>query len=121
MLSIFGRRFLHGCSILGQQLVGRSCLLCGAILKTAVVYFGEMLPEGAVEEAFDLADRADAVLSVGSTLTVFPAAYVPLKVARRGRPFVILNMGPTDFDHLASVRLESRAGTALPALVAALA
>ena len=98
-----------------------SCLLCGAILKTAVVYFGEMLPEGAVEEAFDLADRADAVLSVGSTLTVFPAAYVPLKVARRGCPFVILNVGPTDFDHLASVRLESPAGTALPALVTALA
>ncbi|MFH1329917.1 MAG: Sir2 family NAD-dependent protein deacetylase [Actinomycetota bacterium] len=97
------------------------CLLCGAILKTEVVYFGEMLPAGAVEEAFDLAGRADAVLSVGSTLTVFPAADVPLKVARRGRPFVILNMGPTDFDHVASVRLESPAGTALPALVAALA
>ncbi|MBN2114472.1 MAG: Sir2 family NAD-dependent protein deacetylase [Acidimicrobiia bacterium] len=96
------------------------CLLCGGILKTAVVYFGEMMPVGAVEEAFDLAARADAVISVGSTLSVFPAAYVPLQVAERGRPFVILNMGPTDLDHLASARLEAPAGTALPALVAAL-
>jgi NAD-dependent deacetylase len=97
-----------------------SCILCGAILKPAVVYFGEMMPADAVAAAFDLAERADAVLSVGSTLSVFPAAYVPLRVVERGRPFVILNMGPTDFDHLASARLEAPAGTALPALVAAL-
>ncbi len=97
-----------------------SCLLCGGILKPAVVYFGEMMPAGAVEEAFDLADQADAVISVGSTLTVFPAAYIPLHVVQRGRPFVILNMGPTDFDRLATARLDAPAGTALPALVAAL-
>jgi len=97
-----------------------SCLLCGGILKTAVVYFGEMMPPGAVEEALGLAARADAVVSVGSTLSVFPAAYVPLQVAERGRPLVILNMGPTDFDHLAAARLPAPAGTALPALVAAL-
>jgi len=97
-----------------------SCLLCGAILKTAVVYFGEMMPAGAVEEAFDLAEGADAVISIGSTLTVFPAAYVPLRVAERGRPFVVLNLSPTDFDHLASIRLRASAGAALPALVAAL-
>jgi len=100
--------------------VDPSCLLCGAILKTAVVYFGEMMPPGAVEEALDLAAAADAVLSVGSTLTVFPAAYIPLQVAQRARPFVILNLGPTDLDHLASVRIAAAAGTALPALVAAL-
>jgi NAD-dependent deacetylase len=97
-----------------------SCLLCGAILKPAVVYFGEMLPAAAVEEAFDLAELADAVLAVGSTLTVFPAAQIPLRVASRGRPFVILNQGPTDFDRLASARLEAPAGAALPALVAAI-
>ena len=96
------------------------CLLCGAILKTAVVYFGEMLPPGPLDEAFDLAEQADAVLSVGSTLSVFPAAEVPLRVASRARPLVILNVGPTEFDHLASARIEARAGTALPALVAAL-
>ena len=98
-----------------------SCALCGGILKLAVVYFGEMMPEGAVAEAFDLAEQADAVISVGSTLTVFPAAYIPLRVAARGCPFVILNLGPTDFDDTATVRLEAPAGTALPALVDALA
>jgi len=97
-----------------------SCLLCGGILKTAVIYFGEMLPPAATAAAFDMAEEADAVLSVGSTLSVFPAAYVPHRVAQRGRPFVIVNQGPTDFDHLASVRLDAPAGTAVPALVSAL-
>jgi NAD-dependent deacetylase len=98
-----------------------SCLLCGGILKTAVVYFGEALPAEAWDCAFDMAERADGVVSVGSTLSVVPACYIPHHVARRGHPFVILNLGPTDFDHLASARIEAPAGQALPALVTALA
>ena len=61
------------------------------------------------------------MVSVGSTLTVMPACHIPLHVARRGHPFVILNMGPTDYDSLATARIEGPAGEALPALVAALA
>jgi NAD-dependent deacetylase len=97
-----------------------SCLLCGGILKTAVVYFGEMLPAEPWDLAFDLAERADAVVSVGSTLSVVPACYLPLHVARRGHPFVILNMGPTDMDDLATARISAPAGRALPELFAAL-
>jgi len=97
-----------------------SCLLCGAILKTAVVYFGEVLPADACDYAFELAEQADAVIAIGSTLSVFPAAYVPYQVARRGQPLLIVNVGPTDLDHLAAARIEAPAGTALPALVDAL-
>jgi len=97
-----------------------SCLLCGGILKTDVVYFGEPLPAEAWDRAEEMAQQADAVVSVGSTLTVLPACYVPHGVALRGHPFVILNMGPTDFDHLATARIEAPAGQALPALVTAL-
>jgi len=96
------------------------CLLCGGILKTAVVYFGEMLPAQPWDFAFDLAERADAVVSIGSTLSVVPACYIPLHVARRGHPFVILNIGPTDLDHLATARISAPAGLALPELFAAL-
>jgi NAD-dependent deacetylase len=97
-----------------------SCLLCGGILKTAVVYFGEMLPPEAWDLAFELAERADAVVSVGSTLSVVPACYIPQHVARRGYPFVILNMGPTDMDHQATARISAPAGLALPELFAAI-
>jgi NAD-dependent SIR2 family protein deacetylase len=51
---------------------------------------------------------------------VYPAAYIPLEVAARGEPFVIVNQGETDEDHAATVRLEGMAGTIMPQLVAAL-
>jgi len=97
-----------------------SCLLCGGILKIDIVFFGEMLPPAATDLAFDLASQADAVIAVGSTLSVFPAAQVPFEVARAGHPLVILNMGRTAFDDLAAARLEGPAGRMLPALVSAL-
>jgi NAD-dependent deacetylase len=97
-----------------------ACMLCGGILKTDVVLFGEMLPAAASDYAFRLAGRADAVVAVGSTLSVFPAAYVPLQVAEAGHPLVIVNLGPTEFDALATVCIDAPAGKALPALVAAL-
>jgi NAD-dependent SIR2 family protein deacetylase len=56
------------------------------------------------------------MVAAGSTLSVYPAAYVPLRAARRGVPFVIVNEGETDADALADVRLEGKTGTLLPAL-----
>jgi NAD-dependent deacetylase len=96
------------------------CRACGGILKTTVVYFGEMLPAPAVTRAAEWAEQADAVVAIGSTLSVYPAADVPLTVAKRGRPYVIVNEGSTEHDSVASVRIEGRAGEVLPELVARL-
>ncbi len=96
------------------------CLLCNGILKASVVLFGEVLPPLATDRAFTMAQEADAVLAVGSTLSVFPAAGIPLEVARSGKPMVIVNLGPTEFDDLADARIESGAGKVLPRLVRAL-
>ncbi|MDP3984615.1 MAG: Sir2 family NAD-dependent protein deacetylase, partial [Acidimicrobiia bacterium] len=46
------------------------CPDCGGIVKTTTVLFGEMLPEDEVAKAWQMAERADAVLAVGSTLSV---------------------------------------------------
>jgi NAD-dependent deacetylase len=97
-----------------------ACHTCGGILKTDVVFFGETLPAAATSRAFRLAEESDAVIAVGSTLSVFPAAYVPLEATRAGAPFVIVNRGPTEMDHLATVRIDAAAGAALPELVALL-
>ena len=93
------------------------CGLCGGILKTTTVMFGESLPVAVLERARAMAAGADAVLAIGSTLGVWPAAEIPYSAARAGRPLVILNRGPTDMDGLASVRIEGAAGVVLPALV----
>lgn len=97
-----------------------ACPECAGILKTTTISFGQLMPEEEMERAYRMADRADAVLSVGSTLSVYPAAFVPLQAARRGVPFVVVNLGPTEQDRAADVKLEEPAGEVLPRLVAAL-
>jgi NAD-dependent deacetylase len=57
------------------------------------------------------------VIAVGSSLSVYPAAYIPLEIASRGDTFIIINKGPTDLDSVASIRLEGMAATLLPQLV----
>ncbi|MDF1597561.1 MAG: Sir2 family NAD-dependent protein deacetylase [Acidimicrobiia bacterium] len=93
-----------------------SCPTCGDIIKTSTVMFGEALPMNEWGTALVMAAQAEAVLVVGSTLGVFPAADVALEPARRGVPMVIVNLGPTDYDHLARVKLDGMAGELVPQL-----
>jgi NAD-dependent deacetylase len=96
------------------------CEYCGGILKSTIVFFGEVLPQREMEKANAWAEEADAVVAVGSSLSVYPAAYIPLEVAARGEAFIIINNSPTDLDAVASLRLEGMAGTILPQLVRAI-
>jgi NAD-dependent deacetylase len=96
------------------------CERCGGVLKSTTVYFGEMLPEADFSRASLWAAMADGAIAIGTTLAVYPAAYIPLEVAARSEPFVIVNQGATEEDHAATVRLEGMAGTIMPELVAAL-
>ncbi len=89
------------------------CEACGGILKTDVVFFGERLPGRELVKAEAMADAADSVLAVGTTLSVYPAAGIPLMVADRGNPFVIVNRGPTEQDTVADAIVDAPAGEAL--------
>ena len=93
---------------------------CGGYLKPATISFGQQLRHDDLQRAFEAADRCDAVLAVGSTLSVNPAATVPLVAARRGVPYVIINRGPTDHDGSAVVtlRIEADVNDILPQAVA---
>lgn len=96
------------------------CLECEGMLKTSTVMFGEMLPDMEMRKAWAFAGLADAVLVVGSTVGVWPAAEIPMSLAREGKPMVIVNQGPTEADFLATVRVEASAGEALGEIVAGL-
>jgi len=93
---------------------------CGGIIKALTISFGQPMPRHEMERASEMAARCDAALSVGSTLSVYPAAYIPLEAKERGVPYGIINVGHTDQDHLADFRIEGKAGVVLPALVEAL-
>lgn len=89
---------------------------CGGWLKPAVVMFGEPLDKEALLRAFKAAEDCDLAVSVGSTLSVEPAASVPLAAKAGGKPYVIVNLGPTAHDSAADVKLEGDACELLPLL-----
>jgi NAD-dependent deacetylase sirtuin 4 len=97
-----------------------SCLRCGGRLKPDVVFFGESVPAEVVEHAHACLSAADALLVVGSSLAVFSGYRFVRRASERGQPIVIVNLGATRGDDYASVRVDARAGEALPALAAAL-
>ena len=78
---------------------------CGGFLKPATVSFGQSLDPKVLLEATQAGSRADLVVSLGSTLSVYPAASFPLAAANRGIPYVIINRGATEHDREKSVSL----------------
>lgn len=90
------------------------CTDCRGVLRPDIVFFGEMLPAGAIEEAFDLARAASLLLVVGSSLVVYPAAQVPLIAHSSGASLAIINDETTPVDGLAEWVLTGKAGEILP-------
>ncbi len=92
---------------------------CGGFLKPATISFGQNLRNEDLERAEAAARDADLVVALGSTLSVHPAADIPLLAANRGAPYVIINRGPTDHDALPEVtlRIEGDVGELFPPAV----
>lgn len=94
------------------------CPVCGGILRTTTVLFGEPLPPRALDRSIELTRNADLLLIIGSSLVVNPAAKLPLIAKRSGAPVAIVNRTETRQDHLADLRLVGSAGNVIPKAVA---
>ena len=94
---------------------------CGGFLKPATISFGQNLRTEDLRRAESAAKAADLVLALGSTLSVYPAANIPLLAAGRRAPYVIINRGPTDHDEFSelTLRLEGDVTEIFPPAVAA--
>jgi NAD-dependent deacetylase len=97
------------------------CAECGGPVKPDVVLFGELLPEAAMARAQELAEAADLILCVGSSLAVHPVAGLPELTLAAGGRLAIVTQGPTPYDEVAAVRLGGEVDEELTALLAALA
>ena len=89
---------------------------CGGVMKPDIVFFGESLPEMALDAAMAAFMRADLVLVLGTGLAVYPAALLPQR-RRRGSDLAIVNLTGTPLDDQAQVVLQARTGEVLPLLV----
>jgi NAD-dependent deacetylase len=96
------------------------CSKCGGPVKPDVVLFGELLPAEAMAEAEALAERAELMLCVGSSLEVFPVAGLPSLTLRSGGGLAVITIGPTPFDANAVVRMDGDVVDDLEAVLAAL-
>jgi NAD-dependent protein deacetylase/lipoamidase sirtuin 4 len=126
-------RFADGCAALApdgdadlpDELVAgfavAACAACDGVLMPDVVFFGGSVPRPTLEAAWQLFDRAQVLLVIGSSLTVYSGLRFVRRAAERGVPVAIVNRGPTRGDEHAAVRLDARCGAALPALARVLA
>lgn len=96
------------------------CAGCQDAVKPDVVLFGEMLPEAAMRRAQELADAAELMLCVGSSLVVHPVAALPGLTLAGGGSLAIVTKGPTPYDGEAALKLEGEVDAELEAVLAAL-
>jgi len=93
------------------------CPICGGIMKSATVMFGQPLVGADLTRAEIAAVEADVLLAVGTSLTVYPiAAMVPIAL-EAGRSVVIVNAEPTPFDQQATVVVRGSASEVLPLIL----
>lgn len=95
------------------------CPQCGGLIKSATVSFGQRLDTDVLLAAGELVDGADLMVTVGSSLQVYPAADLPAAAARAGIPLAIVNNEPTPLDDRADVVVRGQAGQVLPPAVEA--
>lgn len=93
------------------------CGACGGILKPDIVYFGESVPKPRVARAFSVVDGADALLVLGSSLTVMSGLRFVRHAHKQGKPVIIVNRGRTRGDDLADITVDVDVDVALQQLI----
>lgn len=86
------------------------CPHCGGPLKCATIAFGQSMPAEVLDQAFSHSRNCDLFLTIGSSLVVQPANFLPLEAKRAGARLVLVNLSPTPYDQLMDRILTGPAG-----------
>lgn len=89
----------------------------GAVLRPCVVWFGEALPDVALDAAERALETCDLFLSIGTSSVVWPAAGFMHAASARGAPTVEINPEPTGISDDVTWSVRAKSGEALPAIV----
>jgi NAD-dependent deacetylase len=93
------------------------CPHCGGPLKCATIAFGQSLPEEVLNDAFRHAGACDVFLTIGSSLVVQPACFLPQEAKRAGAELILVNREATPYDNLMNVVLYGNAGEVMDDLM----
>jgi NAD-dependent deacetylase len=95
-----------------------TCPTCGGIVKPTTVLFGEAMPAPQMQEAERRARASDLFVVLGSSLVVYPAAYMPAHAKHGGATLAIVNLEPTPLDAQADLVIRDKAGEVMARVVA---
>jgi NAD-dependent deacetylase len=94
---------------------------CGSLVRPSVVWFGEALPEIALQQAFAAARDCDLMFAIGTSGLVQPAASLPFIAKQHGGKIIEVNPDVTPITEIADIVIKLPAGAAMPELVKAYA
>lgn len=94
-----------------------TCSCCGSLVRPDVVWFGETLPQPAIERADRAAKECDVMLVVGTSGMVYPAALLPQKAKEKGAIVIDVNPFAGAISEVADLFLEGPSGEVLPILL----
>ena len=94
------------------------CPRCSSLLKPDVVFFGEPIPWKAQVLSFKESQSCHAVLVIGTSAVVYPAASIPVTAKENGAKIIEINMEPTPMtDQISDYMIQGSAGQIIPAIV----
>jgi len=90
---------------------------CGGIIRPDVVWFGEMLPQEALNAAFKASQLCNVFISIGTSALVSPASQLPIIALKNNAYVVEINLEPTPISNIVCESIRGKAGEILPKLV----
>jgi NAD-dependent deacetylase len=100
-----------------ESAIPPSCGICSGAIRPMVVWFGEMLPVGVLEQAWRAVDRCDVMLVAGTSGVVYPAAQLPHRAIQQGATVIDINPEYTEISAIATLFLQGSSGQVLPQIV----
>ncbi len=124
MIKLHGDIWVLRCLGCGRESLDRSVLSelpprceCGGMLRPGVVWFGEMLPEGAIERATEAVRHADVAIVAGTSARVYPAAGLIPFAIQRGAAVIEINPEETGYSGEVTFSLRGASAEILPWLI----
>lgn len=113
-------RRIHATDVLKKPITDLDSLPrcpCGGLIRPGVVLFGEPLPEQALNQAIAAVESCEALLVIGTSLQVYPAASLPQIALDHGARLWIINLAPTPYDTVADLVVRKKASEVLSRIV----
>ena len=93
------------------------CPACDGVVKGDTVQFGEPIPPAVLRACYDAVERADCMLLIGTSGTVYPAAEFPFEVLRRGGTVIEINPYESELTDVVPLSLRGPAGAVMERLL----